>query len=204
MRTDNRLMLIISGPSGIGKSTLTSEVVKSSPNFIKSISCTTRKPRPTEVPGQSYYFVNDDHFQRMLADQELLEYSEVLGNYYGVPRSTIDIALLNGKDVVLDLDWQGASKLKALNLCQTVTIYLLPPSLAELRSRLLNRHDTNLSVIESRMEKAKFECSTALNYDYVLINNDMDVTLQKIGHIISAAHNCTKHLDGLRDFIENL
>ncbi len=179
-------ILIISSPSGAGKTSLSKQLLKEDPKLCLSISTTTRKKRPGEEEGKDYCFVETEEFSEMLLKGEFLENAEVFGNYYGSPKKYVLEKLDNGYDVLFDVDWQGAQALKEKLGSLVVSVFILPPSLEELEKRLKSRGQDSLEVVAHRMERAKSEISKYNLYDYVLINKDFDLTLSRILAIITA------------------
>lgn len=181
------LIFILSSPSGAGKSTLSRRLLASDPAFELSVSATTRKPRPGEVDGKHYFFVDDHAFQKMIADDRMLEHATVFDHRYGTPRDAVKTAIDKGRDVLLDVDWQGTQQVKVSDLThRLVTIFILPPSIAELERRLRTRAQDSDEVIARRMAKARAEISHWAEYDYVLINDDLDICYSQIETIIAA------------------
>jgi len=185
--TRRGVLFVLSSPSGAGKTTLTRRLLESDAAVTLSISATTRPPRAGEVEGEHYFFVSDQQFGAMLAGEELLEHATVFGHRYGTPRAPVEAAIRAGRDVLFDVDWQGAQQLRASELGQSVVaVFILPPSIAELERRLRGRGVDGAEVIERRMAKARDEISHWAEYDYVLINDDLDRCLSRIGTIIAA------------------
>ncbi|MEM8842080.1 MAG: guanylate kinase, partial [Pseudomonadota bacterium] len=180
-------MFILSSPSGAGKSTITRRLLENDPAFMLSVSATTRPQRMGEVEGDHYYFVDNEEFSRMTASDELLEYATVFENFYGTPRAPVEQALASGRDVLFDVDWQGAQQLGASGLAPAVVkVFLLPPSIAELERRLKARAADSDEVIGRRMRKARDEISHWAEYDYVLINDNFNRCFSQIEMIIAA------------------
>ncbi|WP_112322744.1 guanylate kinase [Oceanibium sediminis] len=175
-RADRRgLLIILSSPSGAGKSTLSRRLRAEDPTIAFSVSATTRPPRPGEVDGKDYHFMDVERFRAMVADGQMLEHAEVFGNLYGSPRGPVEAAIDSGSDVLFDVDWQGGQQIKESPLGQqVVSIFLLPPSMAELEARLRARGQDSDAVIADRMRKSQSEISHWAEYDYVLINADLD------------------------------
>ncbi|MEM8793397.1 MAG: guanylate kinase [Pseudomonadota bacterium] len=181
------IMFILSSPSGAGKSTISRRLLESDPAFELSISATTRQQRPGEVEGKHYYFIDKPEFSRMSVAGELLESATVFGNSYGTPRAPVESALDSGRDVLFDVDWQGAQQLGASDLGPSVVkVFLLPPSLDELERRLRARAEDSDEVIARRMAEARAEISHWAEYDYVLINDNLDRCFSRIETIIAA------------------
>ena len=175
-------LYIISAPSGAGKTSLVHAVVATLPNVVVSVSHTTRKMRDGEVDGKDYHYVDEPHFQQMIANGEFLEHASVFGNRYGTSKQQIQDQLLSGKDVILEIDWQGARQIRQLmNGCKS--IYILPPSIQALRDRLQNREQDSDDVIESRMREAVSEMTHYAEFDYIIINDDFDQAREELAAI---------------------
>jgi guanylate kinase len=192
MKQEN-FILVISSPSGAGKTSLAKSILNKDPNFVSSISVTTRAKRPGEVDGQDYYFVSKEEFDLMNNENQLLEDAKVFGNYYGSPKQHVLDKMKNGYDVLFDIDWQGAHTLKEKLGDLMVSIFILPPSLAELEQRLRARGQDSEEVVQERMNQAKEEIIHYDEYDYVLINKDFDKTLERISTIIASER--LRHFD---------
>ena len=181
------LLIILSSPSGAGKSTLSRRLMTWDPTLRFSVSATTRAPRAGEVDGEDYHFVSTEEFQRMVGAGEMLEHARVFGNYYGSPVAPVRAAIETGTDVLFDIDWQGAQQIGKSALQDNVlSIFLLPPSIAALRARLEARGQDSAEVIAARMQKSWDEISHWDGYDYVLVNDDLDATEDKLRTIITA------------------
>ena len=178
------LMLILSSPSGAGKTTLTRRLLKEYNDITMSVSATTRKPREGEVDGQDYYFVTHDIFNEMVDNDQMLEHATVFDNLYGTPREPVNAALNAGNDIIFDIDWQGAQQISGKE--GVVRIFILPPSITELRSRLKSRGQDDEDVISKRMSEAKNEISHWEAYNYVLINDNFEETYQNRKNILKA------------------
>ncbi len=201
------MMYVLSSPSGAGKTTITRELLKRNDDMIISISATTRPRRAGEVHAQDYYFTTPDEFRDMVDNGEMLEHAKVFGNYYGTPRGPVEEALANGLDVIFDIDWQGTQQLSEIARDDLVTVFILPPSKQELEKRLRNRsRDTNESEreIRGRMEKASDEMTHYLEYDYVIINEDIDLSINQAQLIIDAERLKRRRKVGLSDFVRRL
>ena len=200
-------MVILSSPSGAGKTTLVSLLSKQA-NFEISISHTTRKPRDAEIPNKDYYFVNDKEFRRLINNQEFLEYAKVFNNYYGTTRTPIIDNLNKGKNVLFDIDWQGADQIKNKKLdYKLITFFILPPSKKILFDRLSNRDMKDKLIVEERMKQFERDVLHWINYDYVVINDDLDKCYLRIKNLINAEiNNGSKDydLDYVRNHIEKL
>ncbi|MGE4326290.1 MAG: guanylate kinase [Pseudodonghicola sp.] len=181
------LLIILSSPSGAGKSTLAKRLRAWDPSIVFSVSATTRQPRPGEVHGTDYHFMTEAQFKAHVTDDGMLEHAHVFGNFYGSPRGPIEAAIDRGEDVLFDIDWQGAQQIRNSALGQhTLSIFLLPPSIAELRRRLISRGQDDADTIGRRMQKSWDEISHWGSYDYVLINDDLDRTEERLKTIITA------------------
>lgn len=201
----NGILLVLSSPSGAGKSTLSRRLLAEDRAFELSVSVTTRAARPGEVHGTDYLFVNAEEFDSLVARGELLEWAEVFGNRYGTPRAPVERALAEGRDVLFDVDWQGAQQLRDSALGRSVVgIFLLPPSMAELQERLRRRGQDSATVISSRMAKARAEISHWAEYDYVLINDDLSECFSRIRTIVNAERLKRDRQRGLRAVVERL
>ena len=201
------IMVILSSPSGAGKTTLVNLLSKQD-NFEISISHTTRQPRPGEVPHKDYYFVNDKEFKRLINNQEFLEYAKVFQNYYGTTRSPIINNLNKGKNVLFDIDWQGADQIKNKKLdYKLITFFILPPSKKILFERLTKRHSNDKLIAEERMNQFERDVLHWINYDYVVINNDLNECYLKITNLIEAVINKGSKdydLDYIRSHVDKL
>jgi len=198
------LMLILSSPSGAGKSTLTRNLSQSENNLDLSISVTTRPKRPSEIEGVHYHFIDRARFDAMRQRDELLEWAEVHGNGYGTPRNAVEASLSNGRDVLFDIDWQGTQQIVKKARADVVTIFILPPSMAELRSRLVRRAEDAPEVIAKRLDNARGEIARWENYDYVIINDDLGAAYEAIRAILSAERQKRSRAIGMGEFVETL
>lgn len=197
-------MLVLSSPSGAGKTTLSRRLLAQHSGLALSISVTTRPPRPREIDGQDYRFIDDAAFAHMLAKGELLEHATVFGHQYGTPKAAVEAQLTQGKDVLFDIDWQGTRQLVQQRRADVVSIFILPPSLGELERRLRQRGQDSPEVIAQRMSRAASEMSHWPEYDYVLINDDMDLALSNIVHIVQAERLRRERQSELAQFISQL
>lgn len=198
------LLLVLSSPSGAGKTTLSRALLGIDQTIELSISVTTRKPRAGEVHGKDYFFVNEETFTRMRSQDELLEWAKVFGNFYGTLRKPVDEAISNGKDVLFDIDWQGAQQLAEKMSGDLVRVFILPPSVSVLASRLKGRGLDSSEVVSKRMEEASSEISHWAEYDYVIVNEDLEESLEKLNSILAAERLKRHRLTGLSDFVRNL
>jgi guanylate kinase len=201
------VMVILSSPSGAGKTTLVN-LLSQKDNFHISISHTTRKPRPSEKPNKDYYFVNESEFKRLIHNQEFLEYAKVFNNFYGTTRTPVIDKLNKGKNVLFDIDWQGADQIKNKKLdYKLVTFFILPPSKQILFERLSNRDMKDKLIVEERMKQFSRDVLHWINYDYVVINDDLDSCYSKINDLINAEiNNGSKDydIDFVRRHVEKL
>lgn len=181
------LLIILSSPSGAGKSTLAKRLMLWDETLSFSVSATTRKPREGEVDGKDYLFVPEDTFRTWVVEDEMLEHAHVFGNFYGSPKGPVEKGINEGRDVLFDIDWQGAQQIRNSPLgLYTLSIFILPPSISELHRRLVNRGQDDPETISKRMQKSWDEISHWDGYDYVLVNDDLDATEEKLKTIIAA------------------
>ena len=178
------MMFVLSSPSGTGKTTLTKKLAENNTNFTISISHTTRKPRFNEINGKDYYFVSRQEFEDLIKKNNFFEYANIFDNCYGTLKKPVLELLSNGKDVLFDIDWQGTRQLKEIKNLTLVTIFILPPNLKVLKERLLNRHDGQEKLVEKRMNKFNEEVSHWNEYNYIVVNDDLDMCYDKILSII--------------------
>jgi guanylate kinase len=198
------LMFVLSSPSGAGKSTLARLLLQKDANLQHSISVTTRPRRSSEVDGQHYHFIDAGRFRRMADDGDLLEWAEVHGNLYGTPREPVEAALRAGRDVLFDIDWQGARQIAERAPADLVRVFVLPPSMPELRARLERRAEDAAEVIERRLRNARREIEQWRDYDYVVVNDDLERTFEVVTSILTAERIRRERLTGLADFIGTL
>jgi guanylate kinase len=198
------LLLVLSSPSGAGKTTLSRRLLAADDDITMSVSVTTRPPREGEVDGKDYHFISVAEFERMRAGGELLESAKVFDNYYGTPRTQVEAALAAGRDVMFDIDWQGTQQLGAEMDDDLVRIFVLPPSAAALEERLKSRAKDPPEVVARRMAKASGEISHWAEYDYVLVNDDIDRCERAISQILRVERLRRKRQIGLVDFVRSL
>ena len=198
------LMLVLSSPSGAGKTSISRALLKREPDLSMSISVTTRPKRPGEVDGRDYHFIDGESFGLMVNRGELLEHAKVFGNYYGTPRAPVEEALGNGLDVLFDIDWQGTQQLHEAARADLVAVFILPPSTRELEKRLKTRAQDSAMVVAERMAKAADEMSHWPEYDYVVINNDFDASVTQVRSILAAERLRRERQIGLGDFVKAL
>jgi guanylate kinase len=198
------LMLILSSPSGAGKTSISREVLARDENISLSISATTRPRRPGEVNGKDYIFVDKTSFDLMVNRQELLEYAKVFDHYYGSPRAPVELSLKNGHDVLFDIDWQGTQQLAEAARGDLVSIFILPPSTTELDRRLHKRAQDSELVITERMARAANEMTHWSEYDYVIVNSSFEQSVNQVQYILNAERLKRARLVGLSDFVIRL
>jgi len=207
MTDDDRrgLLIILSSPSGAGKSTLSHRLRDWDQTIRFSVSATTRARRPGEVDGSDYHFVDEAAFKHMVAEGDMLEHAHVFGNFYGSPKGPVEAAIHAGSDVLFDIDWQGAAQIRNSSLHEhVVSIFLLPPSISELHRRLVSRGQDRAETIAKRMRKSWDEISRWDSYDYVLINDNLDATEQKLKTIITGERLHRTQQPGLVDHVRRL
>jgi guanylate kinase len=199
------LLLILSSPSGAGKSTLARRLMAWDPTLRFSVSATTRAPRPGEVDGREYYFRSRDDFQALVASGDMLEHAEVFGNFYGSPKGPVEQAMKEGRDTLFDIDWQGGQQIRNSALGRdVVSIFILPPSIHELEHRLRGRGQDSEEVIAGRMAKSRDEISHWAEYDYVLVNDDLDATFDRLVTILEAERSRRDRQPALAEFVRGL
>ncbi len=199
------LMFVLASPSGAGKTSMAKRILADDADISLSVSATTRAPRAGEVDGVDYHFVDDAQFDGLVESGALLEWAHVFGHRYGTPREPVRDALAVGHDILFDIDWQGTQQLKARDSKDVVSIYILPPSLAELEKRLRSRGTDSESVIADRMSRAASEISHWGEYDYVLVNDDFDACLEQIRAILGAErHRRSRRKTYLTEFVRDL
>ena len=199
------LLLILSSPSGAGKSTLARMLMDWDPSIRFSVSATTRAPRPGEAEGREYYFVTKQDFQRQVDKGEMLEHAEVFGNRYGSPRAPVEAAMAAGRDTLFDIDWQGGQQITTSALGRdVVSVFVLPPSIAELERRLRGRGQDSEAVIAGRMAKSRDEISHWAEYHYVLVNDDLPNTFNRLRGILEAERERSDRQPQMADFVRGL
>lgn len=199
------LLIILSSPSGAGKSTLARRLMIWDPTLAFSVSATTRAPRPGEQDGRDYFFRSRAAFEAMVEAGEMLEHAEVFGNFYGTPKAPVETAMAAGRDTLFDIDWQGGQQIRNSVLGKdVVSIFILPPSIAELESRLRGRGQDSAEVIAGRMAKSQAEISHWAEYDYVLVNREIDQAESELKTILAAERMRRDRQPGLTDFVRAL
>lgn len=198
------LMLVLSSPSGAGKTTLSRRLLQTDPQIVMSVSATTRPPRPNEIEGQDYFFVTPEKFDAMVAAGEFLEHATVFGNKYGTPRRPVMAALEAGKDVLFDIDWQGTQQLKQQARDDLASVFVIPPSKSELERRLRIRAQDSEDVVRQRMAKASDELSHWAEYDYLLMNDDIQHAQGKLEEILRVERSRRARQTGLAKFVHDL
>ncbi len=198
------LMLVLSSPSGAGKTTISRALLERDGNLSMSISATTRPKRPGEVSARDYFFVELAEFNLMVNRQELLEHAKVFGNYYGTPRAPVEASLSAGRDVLFDIDWQGTQQLAQNARADLISVFILPPSTEELHRRLERRAQDPADVVAARMAKAPDEMSHWAEYDYIVINRELDDSVAQVGSILEAERLRRERQTGLPDFVKGL
>ncbi|HEX9328791.1 MAG TPA: guanylate kinase [Reyranella sp.] len=198
------LMLVLSSPSGAGKTTLSRQLLDNDKQIQLSVSCTTRQKRPGERDGVDYRFVDTATFRGMIERKEFLEYAEVFANYYGTPKAPVDEALAAGRDVLFDIDWQGTQQLRDKGRADLVTVFILPPSTRDLEKRLLTRAQDPKDIVAQRMAKAADEMSHWAEYDYVVVNSDIGTSLTNLKAILTAERLKRERQVGMSVFVKGL
>lgn len=198
------VMMVLASPSGAGKSSISRAIFAEDPNISLSVSVTTRARRPDEKDGVHYHFIDVPAFERMRAEGELLESAEVHGNFYGTPRAHVEEKLSAGRDILFDIDWQGTQQLLTKARADMVTIFILPPSIRELRKRLERRAQDSKETIETRLKNARAEMEHWSEYDYVLVNEDLDQSCARVRAILGAARQRRDRFTQLQSFVKDL
>ncbi|MCR5859117.1 guanylate kinase [Mesorhizobium sp. J428] len=198
------LMLVLSSPSGAGKSTIARNLLENDPGLELSVSVTTRPRRPSEIDGVHYHFISQRDFDRLRDTDALLEWAEVHGNCYGTPREPAEAAMADGRDMLFDIDWQGAEQLDEKMRADIVSIFILPPSMGELKTRLRRRAEDTDAVIEKRLANARVEIEHWRAYDYVVVNDDLNRAYSEVRSIVTAERLRRDRRPGLFDFVTKL
>ncbi|WP_244606626.1 guanylate kinase [Arsenicitalea aurantiaca] len=198
------VMLVIASPSGAGKSSISRTLFGQDPNIRLSVSVTTRARRTDEVDGKHYHFIDVPTYERMRQDGELLESAEVHGNFYGTPRAHVEEQLAAGNDILFDIDYQGTLQLYQRCRADMVTVFILPPSIKELRARLERRAQDSVGTIEKRLRNAKLEMAHYNEYDYIIVNEDLENSTQKVRSILASARLERRRLTQLDNFVKDL
>ena len=198
------LMLVLSSPSGAGKSTIARYLMETDQGFDLSVSVTTRARRGSEIEGVHYRFVDERTFTRMREDDDLLEWAEVHGNFYATPRAPVEQAMAEGRDMLFDIDWQGAKQMTQKMRADVVSVFILPPSMTELRNRLTRRAEDAAETIERRLNNAAVEIEHWREYDYVIVNEDLDQAFEAVRAIVRAERLRRDRRPGLFDFVSGL
>ena len=199
------LMLVLSSPSGAGKTTISRALLKTDDHLTMSISVTTREPRPGEEHGKDYFFVSEAEYQKMAKGGELLEHARVFDNFYGTPRGYVEDQLAAGRDVLFDIDWQGTQQLKASAGADLVSVFILPPSISDLEKRLRGRAQDSEEVVQRRMSRAADEMSHWPEYDYVVVNRDVDQSIAQVRAILLAERlRQSRRASGLVAFVNGM
>jgi guanylate kinase len=197
-------LLVLSSPSGAGKTTITRHLLQRDPSLSLSVSVTTRPARPGEVDGRDYCFIDQPRFDAMVAAGDLLEHASVFGHHYGTPRQPIEAALAAGRDIVTDIDWQGTQQLGATLPHDLVTVFVLPPTMAALEMRLRQRAQDSAEIVQGRMAKSAEELSHWSEYDYVIVNRELDDSVAAVEAIVTAERLRRTRQLGLADFVNRL
>jgi len=179
-QSKNGMMFVLSSPSGVGKTTLTKKISKNNKNFIISISHTTREPRVNEIDGEDYFFIDKEKFNKLIEENSFFEYAKIFDNFYGTNKRQVLDIIEQGKDILFDIDWQGTQQLKKIEGVSLVTFFIIPPNIATLKDRLINRHKGEEKMISKRMDKFSEELSHWNEYNYVLINDNLEICYKKI------------------------
>jgi len=198
------LMLVLSSASGAGKSTISKALLKTDGDLTMSVSATTRPMRSGEVEGQDYYFIDQEKFEAMARDGEFLEHATVFENSYGTPTAPVEKALSEGRDVLFDVDWQGTQQLAENALNDLVSVFILPPSIEELERRLHSRAQDSDEVVAKRMAKATSEMSHWREYDYIIVNVDVDISVARVEAILAAERLKRDRQSGMGDFVRGM
>ena len=198
------VMLVLSSPSGAGKSSISRHLLEQDSNLYLSVSATSRKRRPGEVEGRDYSFVSTEEFQLMINRGDFYEYAKVFDYYYGTPKAPVEAKMQEGKDVLFDIDWQGTQQMKAQARDDLVSVFILPPSIAELEKRLNKRGQDTAEVVAKRMSKAADEMSHYPEYDYIIVNENLEASVRQVQAILAAERLKRDRLTGLTGFMKSL
>ena len=199
------VLVILSSPSGAGKTSIARALVEGNENFLFSVSATTRKSRPGEVNGREYYFLTVDQFRQKIDDGQFLEHAKVFGNLYGTPLKAVKDSIIQGKNLIFDVDWQGGKQIRSSSLSKfVISIFILPPSIKELHERLMNRAQDSSEIVKDRMRKSIDEIMHWKEYDYVIVNRDFDKTLKEVESIIISEKLRRVRNNELEKFVETL
>ncbi len=199
------ILVILSSPSGAGKTSIARALVKGNENFLFSVSATTRKSRPGEVNGREYDFLTVDQFRQKIKEGQFLEHAKVFGNLYGTPLQAVRDSISQGKSVVFDVDWQGGKQIRSSSLSEfVISIFILPPSIKELHDRLMNRAQDSSETVKDRMKKSIDEIMHWKEYDYVIVNRDFDKTLREVESIITSEKLRRVRNNELEQFVRTL
>jgi guanylate kinase len=197
-------MLVLSSPSGAGKSSISRALLARDTNIVMSVSYTTRAPRPGEVEGKDYHFVTEKHFTELVAENGMLEHARVFDHHYGTPRQPVEQAMTEGRDVLFDIDWQGTQQLAQNARADLVSVFVLPPSMDELERRLHSRAQDSAEVVRKRMAKAGDEMSHYREYDYIIVNHDLDASVDRVQGILNSERLKRDRQVGLAEFVNAL
>ena len=204
---DKGILIVVSGFSGAGKGTLMKKLLENYDNYALSVSATTRAPRQGETHGKEYFFKSVEEFEKMIAQDELIEYAKYVDNYYGTPESYVTSQLEAGRDVILEIEIQGALKVKE-KYPDTLLLFVTPPSAEELKARLIGRGTESMEVIEARMKRAIEEAQYMDSYDYLIVNDDIDTCMEEMHQVIQAEHkkvnHCQKMIEQIRKELQEL
>ncbi len=198
------LMLVLSSPSGAGKSTIAKAILEDDEKLTMSVSATTREPRRGEVEGEHYFFLSTEKFEEMVDADEFLEHATVFGNSYGTPKAPVEAALEEGRDVLFDVDWQGAQEIQQYAHDDLVSIFILPPSVEELERRLFSRAQDSEEIVRGRMAKATAEMSHWDAYEYVIVNQDIEESVSNVKAILKAERLKRRRQKGMLEFVRSL
>ena len=203
--SEKGVLVILSSPSGAGKTSIARALVEENKNFLFSVSATTRKSRPGEVNGKEYHFLTIDEFREKINDGQFLEYAKVFGNLYGTPLEPVMESINDGKDLIFDVDWQGGKQIRSSSLSKfVISIFILPPSIKALQERLMKRAQDSSETVKDRMTKSIGEIMHWKEYDYVIVNNNFEQTLHEVKSIITSEKLRRVRNSQLEDFVETL